>query len=110
LAGIDQNELGRFAGELGMASKDLEELVARGPDAANLLYQRMQALGLSRANVEPAAHGLMRDLERTCACCHEKGSCEKDLHKQPQDCGWKSYCPNAITLESLTRLKGYFPA
>ena len=99
-----------------MTSKDLEDLVARGPDAANLLYERMHALGLSRADVERAAHGLMRDLERTCACCNEKGICEKDLNKQPQDPSWKSYCPNAITLESphkaqrpLSRLNATLP-
>jgi hypothetical protein len=105
LADIDQDELGRIAGELGMTAEDLEDLVARGPDAANLLCERMHVLGISRADVERAAHGLMRDLERTCACCNEKGICEKDLTKQPDDPGWKSYCPNAITLESLTKLK-----
>ncbi len=109
LAGIDQSELGRIAGELGMTAEDLEDLVARGPDAANLLYERMRALGISRADVERSAHGLMRDLERTCACCNEKGVCEKDLTKQPNDPGWKNYCPNAVSLEFLTRLKGHFP-
>ena len=105
LASIDQHELGRIAGELGMTTKDLKDLAARGPDSANLLYERMHALGISRADVERAAHNLMRDLERTCACCNEKGICEKDLSKRPDDPGWKHYCPNAITLESLIRLR-----
>ena len=105
LASIDQRELGRIAGELGMTTKDLKDLAARGPDAANLLYERMHALGISRADVERAAHDLMRDLERTCACCNEKGICEKDLTKRTNDPGWKDYCPNAITLEFLTRLR-----
>lgn len=105
LASIDQHELGRIAGELGMTTKDLKDLAARGPDSANLLYERMHALGISRADVERAAHNLMRDLERTCACCNEKGICEKDLSKRPDDPDWKHYCPNAITLESLIRLR-----
>ena len=92
-----------------MSASALKDLAARGPDAANLLYERMRALGLSKADVDHAAQGVMRDLQKTCACCNEKGICEKDLSKQPDDPGWKSYCPNAVTLESLAKLKGHFP-
>ena len=109
LAGIDPTELSRVAAELGMTPEGLEDLVARGPDAANLLYERMRALGISRSDVEHAANGLMRDLERTCACCNEKGVCEKDLTKQPSDPGWKNYCPNAVSLDSLMKLKSPSP-
>jgi hypothetical protein len=107
LAGISRNELDRVAADLNMTVDGLKDLVARGPDAANLLYERMRALGISRADVDSAA---LRDLQRTCACCNEKGVCEKDLTKQPGDPGWKSYCPNVVTLESLTSLKYHFPA
>ena len=30
----------------------------------------------------------MRDMERTCACCDEKGVCEKDLAARPDDPAW----------------------
>jgi hypothetical protein len=106
LSRLDPKEVGRIAADLGMSTSALKDLAARGPDAANLLYERMRALGLSKADVDHAAQGVMRDLQRTCACCKEKGICEKDLTKHPDDPVWKSYCPNAITLESLTRLKG----
>lgn len=109
LAGMDKQELGRIAGELGMTGDDLRELVARGPDAAHLLYERMRALGVSRSDVERSAHGLMRDLEKTCACCNEKGVCQKDLARRPDDPAWKDYCPNAISLEALTKLKSQYP-
>ena len=109
LDGINPGELDRVAADLGMSAGALKGLVARGPDAANLLYERMQALGISRADVDSAANGLMRDLQKTCACCNEKGVCEKDLAKHPDDPVWKSYCPNAVTLESLVKLKGHSP-
>ena len=109
LDGINPGELDRVAADLGMSARALKGLVARGPDAANLLYERMQALGISRADVDSAANGLMRDLQKTCACCNEKGVCEKDLAKHPDDPVWKSYCPNAVTLESLAKLKGHSP-
>jgi len=102
---LDSREIGRVAEDLRLSRDALKDLVARGPDAANLLYERMRTLGISREDVARAAHGIMRDLERTCACCNEKGVCEKDLAKHPDDPVWKSYCPNAVTLESLAKLK-----
>ena len=108
LGNVDRDELERIAGEIGMTGRDLEGLVARGPHAADLLYQRMHALGMARADVERVAHGLMRDLERTCACCNDKGACERDLAKRPDDPAWKDYCPNAISLETIKKTKGRF--
>ncbi len=105
LADIDRREVDRIAEELGMTADDLQDLVARGPHAADRLHERLRLLGLSRTDVERAAHGLMRDLERTCACCNEKGTCDKDLKHRPDDSGWTDYCPNAVSLQSLTNLK-----
>ena len=109
LNNMDRGEVDRIAADLGMTARDLRDLTARGPDAAALLHRRMAALGLSRHDVERAALGLMRDLERTCSCCDQKGGCEKDLASRPEDPAWKSYCPNAISLDSVTGTKGRFP-
>jgi len=110
LSGVDPKELERVAADLGMSTNALKDLAARGPDAANLLYERMHALGISKADVDSAANGLMRDLEKTCACCNEKGICEKDLAKNPDDPVWRSYCPNAVSLETLVKLGFHSPA
>jgi hypothetical protein len=105
LRALDDKQIGLVAEDLRISTSALRDLVARGPDAANLLYDRMQALGLFKADVERAAEGVMRDLQRTCACCNEKGICEKDLAKRPEDPIWESYCPNAFTLEALLKLE-----
>ena len=105
LSALGNKEIGRVADDLRISTDTLRDLVARGPDAANLLYERMQALGVSNRDVDRAAQGVMRDLQRTCACSNEKGVCEKDLAERPDDPVWKSYCPNAVTLESLSELK-----
>ena len=105
LGGLPAEELDRIAGELGMRGSDLEELSERGPHAADLLYQRMSVLGLSPSDVEGIAHSLMRDLQRTCSNCHEKGTCRKDLAAHPGDPVWQHYCPNAISLESVRKAK-----
>jgi hypothetical protein len=107
LGGLDDKELQRVAAELGMSTNTLEDLVKRGPDAAHNLYERMRALGLSKADVEAAADGVLRDLQRTCACCNEKSICERDLAERPEHPAWRSYCPNAVTLEALTKLKAH---
>ena len=109
LSRVDPGELGRIAQELGMSTRSLKDLAARGPDAANLLYERMRELGISKAQVDRAAEGALRDLQRTCACCNEKSTCKSDLATRPNDPVWKSYCPNAITLDSLARLKDHHP-
>ena len=105
LSALGNKEIGWVAEDLRISTDTLRDLVTRGPEAANLLYERMQALGISKADVDKAAQGVMRDLQRTCACCNEKGVCEKDLADRPDDPVWKSYCPNAVILESLSELK-----
>jgi hypothetical protein len=107
---MDPEELERIAKDLGMTGPELKNLAARGPDAAHLLYERMQVLGLTKVDVERVAQGLMRDMERTCACCDEKGVCEKDLAARPDDPAWAGYCPNAAALTSVKIIKGHFPA
>ena len=105
LGTLDDKEIGRVAADLRISTGTLRDLVARGPDAAHLLYERMRALGISAADVHRTADGVMHDLQRTCAYCDEKDVCEWDLRERPDDPVWKSYCHNAVTLKSLTKLK-----
>lgn len=107
---IDSREIQRIGAELGMTVSDLRNLVARGPDGANLLYRRMKALGISRSDVERTAQGLMHDLERTCCCCDQKKKCTADLNANPEHSRWKEYCPNAISLQGAAGMRGRFPA
>jgi hypothetical protein len=109
LGNLPRDELEHMAGEFGMTGRDLEDLAAKGPHAADLLYQRMAALGLSRSDVERIGHGLMRDLEKTGGCCNDKSQCKKDLAARAGDATWKDYCPNAVSLESVGKMKGPFP-
>jgi hypothetical protein len=106
LAALPPGEVERMAHDAGLTADDLRALVARGPGAADLLYERMAVLGLARADVERLAPGLMRDLEASCSCCGNKQQCERDLSHHPEDGKWSSYCPNATSLESVQRTKG----
>lgn len=106
LSRLPSGELDRVAHELGMSGDELKSLAAKGPHASDLLYERMQALGVSRADVDRLGWGLIRDLEKSCSCCSDKGQCKADLAAHPDDPVWKGYCPNAVTLDAIRRIKG----
>jgi hypothetical protein len=101
LDGMPPDDVARLAHDIGITGPELRDLAARGPDASHLLYERMRALGLTKDDVERTASGLMRDLERTCAYCTEKGVCERDLAARPDSPAWGGYCPNAETLTAV---------
>ena len=101
LDAMDPCELERIASDLGMRGPELKELAAHGQHAADQLHERMRLLGLTRADVERLARGLMWDLERVCTRCGEKGACNRDLATRPQDPSWGGYCPNAAALTAV---------
>ncbi len=110
LAGLDAAEFESIARDLGISTDDLRTLAAHGPHAADLLIDRMAALGVTKEDVERTAAGLMHDMQRTCSNCAEKGVCARDLADRPLDPGWKHYCPNADTFKSIEKTKGRFAA
>jgi uncharacterized protein YjiS (DUF1127 family) len=110
LDGFDRVEMEHIASDLGLSTGDLKTLVAKGSHAADLLYERMAVLGLSRSDAERIADGSMRDLQRTCALCCNKDACRKDLAARPHDPVWKGYCPNSLSLASLSKMNERHPA
>jgi hypothetical protein len=101
LGNFDRVEMDRIAHEFGMTARELQDMVARGPQAAHLLYERLAALGIAKYDLERTAHGLVRELERTCSGCPDKAACRKDLELRPDDAGWKEYCPNSLELDAV---------
>jgi hypothetical protein len=101
LDNMDRGELERIASDLGMTGPELRELAARGPHAADQLHERMRLLGITPADAEQIAHGLMWDMERTCARCGQKGVCARDLARRPDDPSWGGYCPNATAITAV---------
>jgi hypothetical protein len=106
LSALAPEEVERMAHDAGFTADDLRALIMKGPGAVDLLYGRMEALGLARSDVERLAPGLMRDLEASCSCCGNKQQCEHDLAHSPEDGKWSDYCPNAASLEAIQRTKG----
>lgn len=95
---LDTVEFGRIASELRISPDDLNELVHLGPHAADELPNMLKALGIDRealARAEPLA---LRDMERVCALCHDKGQCDRDLAAGTAAEHYRGYCPNASAI------------
>jgi hypothetical protein len=91
----------RIARDVGVSGADLSILAGKWPDAADLLYGRMNEIKLDRMEVTHADPQVMRDLQRVCTVCGSKRRCEHELAKNPSDPAWQKYCPNATTLLAL---------
>ena len=94
-------EMKRIARDVGVSGTDLSILAGKWPDAADLLYWRMNEIKLDRMEITHADAQVMRDLQRVCTVCGSKRRCEHQLANNPSDPTWQKYCPNATTLWAL---------
>jgi hypothetical protein len=94
-------EVERIACDVGVSGADLSILAGKWPDAADLLYWRMNEVHLDRKEITQLEPEVMRDLQRVCTVCGSKRRCEHELAKNPSDPAWQRYCPNATTLLAL---------
>jgi hypothetical protein len=97
---LGPQETGCLARDLGVSPDEIRLLAAKDCNAADLLYRRMKTIGLDRAHVDPA---VMRDLQRGCSKCLDKGLCVHELEDRPREPTWPRYCPNEQTLAALAQ-------
>jgi hypothetical protein len=96
---LDPREMNCLAQDLGIPADELRILAAEDEHAADLLARRMETLGLDPARVD---YAVMRDLQRCCSKCKDKGRCVHELEDRPREPLWPKYCPNEQTLAALT--------
>ncbi len=94
-------EIERIARDVRMTPAELRAVAKRGPEAANLLLERMAALDLEPAEVGQVGPQTFRDLQRVCSLCESKRRCARDLAQDAAGPQWQDYCPNAQTLMAL---------
>ena len=82
-------EMERIARDVGVGGADLSVLAGKWPDAADLLYWRMNEIKLDRMEITQADAQVMRDLQRVCTVCGSKRRCEHALAKNPSDPAWQ---------------------
>ena len=91
----------KIAIDLGVSPGELDQLIRRGPHAADELPKMMAAIGLDAKAIARAQPLVMRDLERVCALCEQKKQCDRDLAAGTAAQHYKEYCGNAETLATL---------
>jgi len=104
LAGLERcgsGEVERMAQDLAVSPGELRALARTGAGAANLLYRRMDDLGLDRDLVARRDTGVLRDMQRACSLCTSKERCRHDLACGHEAAAWHPYCPNDDTLAAL---------
>jgi hypothetical protein len=99
---LGPSEASRIATDVGVSVTELGDLVTEGPDSAALLPRRLHAQHLDTDRIVRMEPATMRDMQRVCSHCADKGRCEHDLETNPDGEDWKSYCPNAETIRALS--------
>lgn len=94
-------EMDVVAKDLGLTSRELRALAAKGVGAAKELTCVLEALGIDQDVVVRHDPVVLRDLQRVCTLCEHKKKCNDDLDAGTIAQNYSGYCPNANTLQAL---------
>ena len=97
------DEIRQIARELGVSVSELRVMSAKGPNAANLLGKMLTALSMEPDRLTKSDPAAMRDLQRVCLNCSCKDRCQHELTKHTAAENFRSFCPNAFTLDALSQ-------
>ena len=103
LARCDSDEVARTAHDLGLSAGELVRLAGKGPHAADLLLKLLSALGVNPKALALEDPATMRDLQRLCITCGQKGRCQHELAAGTAAENYREFCPNAFTLDALRK-------
>ena len=103
---LDRASFDAIARELRVTPGDLDELVSKGPHAADELPRLLKALGISDADLAGVQPSLRNDMERLCCLCLQKGKCRSHLNAGTSAAHYREYCPNASTIDALDGANG----
>lgn len=95
----------QIAKDLGVPANELRALTAKGPGAADLLLKMLTALRVDPDALAKADPAVMRDLQRLCITCSQKGRCQHELAEGTAAGHFREFCPNAFTLDALFKQK-----
>jgi hypothetical protein len=100
---LDAAEFTRIAGELGLAPRELDALVHRGPRAADEMPKVLRALGFTEEAITRIQPPQRQHMERACSLCQHKAECGKDIAVGSVAEHFESYCNNADAINELAR-------
>jgi hypothetical protein len=94
-------EIARIARDVGVSSGELIHMAEKGPHAADQLPRLLRAVGVDPGMLSRDDPAMMRDMQRLCTACRRKRRCERDLAAGTAANNYRSFCPNAASLEKL---------
>jgi uncharacterized protein YjiS (DUF1127 family) len=100
---MDRTDFDRIADDLLISPGELDDLVRRGPHAADELPAMLRARGIDAQKLARAEPMLLRDMERVCAMCRQKARCDRDLIAGTAAEHYEDYCLNAPTIDRLDK-------
>ena len=74
-----EDEIARMAQDAGVSVAEFRKLTRLGPEGADLLLRRMEALELDPKEVSQTERRTLQDLQRVCAMCESHRRCARDL-------------------------------
>ena len=101
LSRCDRAEVMQIAKDLGVSPGELRELSNKGPGSADLVQKMLLALGIDAKALAQSDPLVMRDLQRLCTTCGDKGRCVHELADGTATAHFHEFCPNAFTLDAL---------
>ena len=103
LMNCSADDVARIAADLKIDQGELAALAKKGPGATDLLQKLLVALGIDLKDLDRYDPAVMRDLQRSCVMCDEKGRCKFDIANGVITEKFRDYCPNAFTLDALLK-------
>jgi hypothetical protein len=100
------DEVMRMAKDIGVTPSQLQELVRKGPDSANLLKRMLVALHVDPKIIAEIDPLVMREMKWLCITCSNKKRCEHELAKGTATEHFHEFCPNAVSIDELLDQKG----
>jgi len=100
-AEIDRlGELDRLAQDIGVSTRDLEELVSLGRDPEQL-SEMLTALCIDKTALARSEPAVLQDMQRLCGLCEASGICRRALDSGTVATAYRNFCVNAPTLDAL---------
>ena len=104
------DEVMRMAKDIGVTPNQLQELVRKGPDSANLLKSMLVALHVDPNIIADMDPLVMREMKWLCITCNNKKRCSHELAKGTATEHFHEFCPNAVSIDELLDQKGQLPS
>jgi hypothetical protein len=100
------DEVMRMAKDMGLTPSQLQELIRKGPDSANLLKRMLVALHVDPKMIADMDPLVVREMKWLCITCNNKKRCEHELAKGTATEHFYEFCPNAVSIDELLDQKG----